>query len=237
MTFTKDCGHCGRTETLTVPKDGQVVIHRVAGEAAVGPDLYDTESTEEQVVIEVAGCSHCHQPTFTRYKWIEPFFDDPDQAYDVQVLYPVQRDSADLPENVGRRYRDMLDVTFNPALFAVQAGKCLEAVCAERGLPARGKNDGHIPLHQRLEKLVADNHLPEMLGKQALLVKEFRNLGGHDSDDEPTVQDLAVIRGFTESVLDYLYWGPAKLARSTATFEARADAAKKRRQAGSTPSA
>jgi Domain of unknown function (DUF4145) len=90
----------------------------------------------------------------------------------------------------------------------------LEAVCSERGI-ANG------PLADRLRELAQRGKLPGPLAKQAHLIRRYRNIGGHDDDQEITKDDVTVIRGFVDSLLDYLYWGPAKYKRAVAAFEER----------------
>jgi len=108
----------------------------------------------------------------------------------------------------------MMQVLFQPESFAVGAGRLLEAVCANRGI-----TDGS--LHNRLEQLAASGDLPEPLANQALLVKEYRNIGGHDDDREITPEDVLLISGFVEGLLEYLYWGPEKYKRALVAFEER----------------
>ena len=104
-----------------------------------------------------------------------------------------------------------------PDAFAVRAGRLLEAVCREQGVT-------HGKLYDRLTKLADSGDLPLALADQAHLVREYRNLGGHDSDLGVEEADVALIRGFVEALLDFFYWGPAKLARGRAELQARLDA-------------
>lgn len=46
-------------------------------------------------------------------------------------------------------------------------------------------------------------------------------IGGHDDDREITTEDVVLIRGFVEGLLEYLYWGPEKYKRALAAFEER----------------
>jgi hypothetical protein len=59
------------------------------------------------------------------------------------------------------------------------------------------------------------------LADQAILVTEYRNIGGHDDDREVQADDVPLIQGFVDSLLEYLYWEPAKYERAAAAFEER----------------
>lgn len=43
-------------------------------------------------------------------------------------------------------------------------------------------------------------------------LKQLRNLGAHADDDEITEEDVPIIIGFLEIILEYLYVAPAKIA-------------------------
>lgn len=55
--------------------------------------------------------------------------------------------------------------------------------------------------------------MPAGLADQADLVRKYRNIGGHDDDIEVDADDVPLIRGFVDALLEFFYWGPAKLAR------------------------
>jgi hypothetical protein len=122
---------------------------------------------------------------------------------------------TDLPQRVARRYSEMMQVLFRPEAFAVGAGKVLEAVCTDLDIPTEPD------LYDRLEQLATSGKLPEPLAKQAHLIRRYRNIGGHDDDREIAPDDVKVIRGFVDSLLDYLYRGPARYARAAAALEER----------------
>jgi hypothetical protein len=136
-----------------------------------------------------------------------------------QVIYPPRRDPDVLPDHVGARYRAMLELAHAPDAFAVRAGKLLEALCADHGILRDQGARKNVPLAERLNQLVSGGAVPEALAEQARLVKDYRNLGGHDNEVE--VDDVPLLRGFVESLLDYLYWGPKKLDRGRKALQER----------------
>lgn len=117
----------------------------------------------------------------------------------------------------------MLAMQHEPDLFAVRAGTCLEAVCTDQGVPRTNKQKD---LADRLDALVERGDLPESLAAQAHVVREYRNIGGHDAEMNVKDGDVPLIRRFVEGLLDYLYWGPASLDELTQSFELRKKIAK-----------
>jgi len=200
------CGHCGREGTLERIED--VLLSSSTLEYGHG------NYVDHQSRLYIQKCLVCHEPTLTRYFWIDPFSDPTDDLGE-RTVYPRDHNLPDLPDRVGKRYSEMLELLYAPDAFAVRAGRLLEAVCADLGILR-----GH--LHNRLENLASDDRLPRSLADQALLVKDYRNVGGHDDQDmEVTADDVPLIRGFVEALLEFLYWGPANLARATEAFERR----------------
>jgi hypothetical protein len=230
MVLVSQCGHCGRHGTLEAVK--HVTIESREDLAQTGPHLRDVMEVKYQTVIEVARCRSCRQPSFTEYHWVDEFFESEEDALDVRCLFPPPRHDGDLPERVRKRYVDMLELLHAPDAFAVRAGRLLEAVCLDQGIGRVHPNGNRLDLANRLDLLVSKGHVPKALAAQAHLVRDYRNLGGHDEDLEPNADDVPLIRGFVESLLDFLYWGPAKLARGSADLEARRKALK----AGNGPS-
>lgn len=204
------CGHCGREGTLH-SLDPWVTLSRTAIEQPNPPFAPEVITTERR--LQIWKCSVCGEPTLCQYYWND-VYSDPSDAWDPEAIYPREHEVNDLPDQVSRRYSVMMQVLFQPESFAVGAGRLLEAVCADRGI-----TDG--ALHHRLGELAASGDLPEPLANQALLVKEYRNIGGHDDDREITPEDVVLIREFVESLLDYLYWGPEKYKRAIDAFEER----------------
>jgi hypothetical protein len=205
------CGHCGREGT--VEWKGQVQVDSHTAKHRVGP--YESD-VEIQRIAGVGYCGSCEQITLETYAWADEFM-EPDDVH-AERLYPLDRDLGDLPDRVRDRYAAMLELQHAPDAFAVRAGRLLEAVCADQGVP---KSKEHPALDHRLKALVTRAGVPAALTDQALLVKDYRNLGGHDDAWEVEDQDVPLIRKFVESLLDFLYWGPADLARVSAAFVKR----------------
>jgi Domain of unknown function (DUF4145) len=203
------CGHCGREGTLEQVDDvrlyGQTIsMHR---------ESTGLKEADRQVRLVVQCCSGCVKPTLLQYTCIDGW-SDPGEFAGLHRIYPEVRDLADLPQRVRTRYQKMLELTYEPDAFAVRAGRLLEAVCSDRGISSG-------TLEKRLDKLVAGGGVPQALTDQAHLVRDYRNLGGHDEDLEVEAPDVPLIRAFVEALLDFLYFGPAKLERGRAELKRR----------------
>jgi hypothetical protein len=172
-----------------------------------------TEEVNVQRIAQVDRCTACGELTLSRYLWIDQYFDPGDVVPD--VLYPARRDLTDLPAGVAVRYGAMLELQHAPDVFAVRAGRVLEAVCADRGI------DDKLKFREQLNALVDEASVPKPLVDQAHLVYDYRNYGGHTKEFEVETQDVSLIRGFVDSLLEFLYWEPAALARAAAAFKER----------------
>jgi len=207
------CGHCGRENS--VEHVGHVVLSTTADTVPFN-DQYTQELTTQNVA-QIGRCSGCDGLTLETYIWVAEMMEPEDVT--LHQLYPQERSFADLPKRVRARYEAMLELQHAPDAFAVRAGRLLETVCADQGV--RPKTDENAELSQRLDQLVKKAGVPKALTDQAHLVRKYRNVAGHDKGWEVEDQDVPLIRRFVESLLDFLYWGPANLARVTAEFKKR----------------
>jgi hypothetical protein len=80
----------------------------------------------------------------------------------------------------------------------------LEAACNHE--QAQGRT-----LAQKLNYLAQNGRIPNTLAEMAHQLKELRNLGAHDAEDEVTENDVPIILDFLEAILEYLYVAPAKI--------------------------
>ncbi len=205
------CGHCGRDGTLIYVKD--VVLSEAPTEITHGGGAI--EETTNQRILQVRRCSQCDQPTLATYQYVDGW-SDPSDYMDFRQIYPALRELDDLPPRIGQRYNAMLELAHAPDAFAVRAGRLLEAVCADQGISSGD-------LGSRLDELAGKRRatIPKPLADQAHLVREFRNIGGHDDDVEVEEGDVPLIRGFVEALLEFLYWGPAELERGRSALAGR----------------
>jgi hypothetical protein len=198
------------------------------GEVVLSHDIGVARSGREEREIDVArvavigACTGCDRLTLERYTWVDEFMETADDTT-ISVVYPKDRDLADLPKRVRERYSAMLELQHAPDAFAVRAGRLLEAVCSDKGIP---RSKTRPDLSHRIDGLIKEAKVPKALTDQAHLVRQYRNLGGHDEDWEVQDEDVPLVRGFVEALLDFLYWGPENLARANAEFKRREEEAK-----------
>ncbi|MEX1140697.1 MAG: DUF4145 domain-containing protein [Thermoleophilaceae bacterium] len=176
----------------------------------------DLEETTDQTVLLIQHCTVCDEPTLSSYRYVDGW-SDPMDFMGLKRIHPPMRNMADLPSRIRDRYGRMLELLHAPDAFAVRAGRLLEAVCMDQGVP-----DGDLgPRLDQLAGRKGGRILPRALADQAHLIREFRNLGGHDGDVEVEARDVPLIRDFAEGLLEFLYWGPAKLERGRQALQQR----------------
>lgn len=193
---------------------GHVVLSTSTDHAPIAE--YMQEMTTQHIA-QISRCAGCDGLTLETYFWVDEMMEPGDVT--LHQLYPQERSFTDLPARVRERYEKMLELQHAPDAFAVRAGRLLETVCADQGL--HPKTDKDAELSQRLDQLVKQAGVPKALTDQGHLVRKYRNVGSHDKGWEVEDQDVPLIRRFVESLLDFLYWGPANLTRVTDEFKKR----------------
>ena len=187
------CGHCGNNTT-----------YEKHGEYLIKDERYDAENktwVEDQIQWVVDECMTCHKPTFSEYH-LDAI------AFEVRskILYPsIQTNLTNLPADIDGAYTAAIKVkNIEPNACAVLVGRTLEAACNHE--QAQGRT-----LAQKLNYLAQNGRIPNTLAEMARQLKELRNLGAHDAEDEVTEQDVPIILDFLEAILEYLYVAPAKI--------------------------
>jgi hypothetical protein len=123
------------------------------------------------------------------------------------ILYPVEKAPlTNLPETIGKRYKAALKAkNIEPSVCAVMIGRTLEAICNYENAPGK-------TLSEKLNNLVRLDRIPKTLAEMAHQLRQIRNLGAHDAEDEVTEEDVPISLDFLEAILEYLYVAPAKIA-------------------------
>ena len=190
------CGHCGNDTTWE--------LHEPYTLAEAYP--HGTDEVSQYKVYSALFCSTCLQPTLKQTGGQHSEIDSDWLNISTTVLYPTASTQlGDLPAAIERKYKSALKVRYiEPNACAVLVGRTLEAACNHE--KAQGKN-----LAQKLSFLANDGRIPNTLAEMAQQLKELRNLGAHDAEDEVTNQDVPTIISFLEAILEYLYVAPAKI--------------------------
>jgi hypothetical protein len=152
-------------------------------------DWYSPGLKENHIHWSILQCETCdgisvHEMSYSTLAGVQH------SNYKLKVLYPLSRpELPNLPVKVQKAYKDALKVQkVEPNACAVAAGRTLEAACN----------------HEKA--------LGKTLAEMAQQLRQLRNLGAHDAEDEISEEDVPIILDFLEAILEYLYVAPAKVA-------------------------
>jgi hypothetical protein len=195
MKELEECGHCQQKNVWV--------------QSEIETDLTPTPETDEisvQTQYILLMCATCWRPTLIS---IEKAYANVDAEWlqsIPKILYPqTQTSISNLPPKVEQRYKAALKVKYiEPNSFAVMVGKTLEAICNHEQIT--GKN-----LAEKIDQLAKQGRIPQTLAEMSHQLRQIRNLGAHDNDDEVTNSDVPIILDFLEAILEYLYIAPIKI--------------------------
>ena len=127
-----------------------------------------------------------------------PFIDPP--------IHTVDPDSP-VPAAISRVYLEAWPLRHRaPSAFANQVRRALEFICANQA--AAGDT-----LHQQLQDLETRGVLPKGLARMAALLRQFGNIGSHATKRDIDRWDAELIDALFQMILEYVYVGPARIAR------------------------
>lgn len=194
MTATKvmKCGHCNIEAVFYVrgecTKGGLKVIDTL--------DYVDHALTTWSVL----ECSVCFRPMLeeTNTTYVFGAIGGQGEIYPTlaknRILYPGAKAAKaplmNLPETIEKKYLAALKVQdIEPSACAVLVGRTLEAVCNYE--KATGKT-----LSDKVNNLVNSDRIPRTLAEMAHQLRQIRNFGAHDDEDEVTEEDVPNNPGF-----------------------------------------
>lgn len=199
----RGCDHCGFGGSLEQVDDATV---------SSTEDERDPQITYERRWV-LSRCPNCDRPTLDEYVWVEPFGDPAD--VDLRRVFPTLLSKGALPTGVQKQFDSAQRVKLvDPSFYAVGIRRMLEAVCSEQGVGGRD-------LERQIQALVAAGKLPDVFERMATQLRTLGNWGAHNSATEVQADDVPLIEEFAETILDYLYWAPAKLASVEAGLQRR----------------
>jgi len=122
------------------------------------------------------------------------------------IVYPSTKTPlTNLPPLIENRYQAALKVrNIEPSACAVLIGRTLEAVCKHEKAVGR-------TLADKIDNLLQLNRIPKTLAEMAGQLRQIRNLGAHEAEDEVTEEVVPIILDFLEAILEYLDVAPAKI--------------------------
>ncbi len=204
------CGHCGKRAIFYERASGTL-----RGEEPVSAHEFRHWDFQKVVTWRILECASCAKPTFVEetvdYDLDGSRLDDTTviSSAETRVLYPdttAKNTLTNLPTAIEKAYKGALAVQdIEPNLCAVAAGRTLEAACNHENAPGK-------VLAEKLNYLASSGRIPPTLAQMARQLKQLRNLGAHDAEDNVTEEDVPIILDFLEAILEYLYVAPAKIA-------------------------
>lgn len=189
------CGHCGSATNCQL-KAGHTQGH--------------TNHAGGRVVIywQILECPICHGLMLNQIR------EEPYEESEEQVLYPAPKTPlTNLPVTIAKEYEATLKIQFiNANACAVLARRTLEAIFIHEG--ATGGT-----LEKKIDSLIKSASIPPLLADIAHIGRRIGNLGAHFDIGEATNEDVAVMIDFLETILEYLYVIPAKVASVKARID------------------
>ena len=123
------------------------------------------------------------------------------------LFHPVVRKSlTNLPIDIQKEYEATLKVrNISSNACAVLARRTLEAIFTHENAEGR-------TLADKVNNLIKSDRIPPIVADMAHLGRQIGNLGAHFDKQEVTEADVTAMLGFLETILEYLYVLPAKVA-------------------------
>jgi hypothetical protein len=164
------------------------------------PNEYTVEVTE-WVLLE---CQSCSMPALQQ-NTLQAGLLMKEAPRTTAIIYPLSRFSLmGIPSSIEKQYQAALKVrNVEPSACAVLAGRTLEAICIYE--KAGGKT-----LAEKLTYLASTGRIPDTLAHMTHQLRQIRSMGAHDTEKHITEEDIPIILGFLEAILEYLYVAPAK---------------------------
>jgi len=78
---------------------------------------------------------------------------------------------------------------------------------------AKDKNAEGRTLNNKLNWLISQGLLPQVLGQMGHINRILRNWGAHDAETEVQPEDVEIVDEFFRTIVEYLYIAPAKVDR------------------------
>jgi hypothetical protein len=185
------CGHCGNKANCKVRTE---YTQDLSNE-------YDEHFITTWRILECPSCSRL----ILQQGYIDstgPFIEE-----EKRILYPIAKARlTNLPVEIAKEYEATLKVrNISSNACAVLARRTLEAVFTHEG--ATGNS-----LIQKVDSLIKSASIPHLLADVAHLGRRIGNLGAHFDKGDATEEDVAIMLDFLETILQYLYVVPAKVA-------------------------
>lgn len=192
------CERCGRQSTFGIRAD---YVQR------------DLKYKGDVTTWYLLQCMGCLQPQLIEHSY-RVSFDGTFVDDSIILIYPAGNEPlSNLPDVVAKEYLAALKVqNISANACAVLVRRTLEVICKHEN--ANGRT-----LVEKINNLIRSDCIPPRLAELAHLGRKIGNLGAHVEGDYVTDEDVATLLDFVETILEYLYIIPQKIA----TVKARLD--------------
>lgn len=197
------CPHCGNhtifdvltEQTAGIEHEDQYDISEEIGEP--GP-IWETIPFTEFLTWRILQCKVCSKLVLQEKM---------ENAENWVTLYPPPKAPLhNVPQTVRNAFVQAVKLQHvEPNSCAMWLGRALEALCKHE--KAEGRN-----LAAKLAHLATLGRIPPLLADMGTTIRQFRNLGAHDAEDEVRVSDVPILFDFVDAILEYLYIAPAQIA-------------------------
>lgn len=210
------CGHCGNQTGFTI-RGSCTLDKSVEEEMMEGHTEQLFEDISEWRLLQCITCSkpsleytHKTADYLNSYSDVDYEGEEIDvvpRTHEKNIVYPLgQPNLPNLPATIEKEYHDTLKVrNISPVACAVLARRTLEAIFTEENAAGR-------TLEAKVNNLIQSDRIPPLVADLVHLGRRIGNLGAHFDKEEVTEQDVSAMLEFLETILEYLYVLPAKVA-------------------------
>lgn len=196
-------------QLTTCPHCGNDTIHEILYSITTTDKAYSTNNPEDFIFFDISYyltmCKTCLN--------ISLFYDTEDdenqgELNDAYICYPKQKNLGnEIPESIMQNYREAIKIkNISSTAFAVMIRRGLEFLCKENS--AKGQT-----LKKQLEDLGAKGIIPSTLAEMGNTLRFLGNIGAHATKYKIDRSEVQAMDDFFIAMLEYVYVGPAKLAR------------------------
>lgn len=206
---THTCFHCGNTGLLNY-------INKVGW---VHEDVHEDEYgfIENRELIEhedwyLFECPVCHKPVLISEYCIDAI----DDYLEIKTEFPAISVSKDgVPKNIYSAFESAVKTKgIDCSICLLSLRRVLEMICKDK--KAKGHN-----LENKLEFLVKNKVLPEMIGDACWIIRQLGNDAAHADKIEVYMNDVEQVIGYLASIIDYLYAMPYRVCKMKQKIENR----------------
>ncbi len=121
------------------------------------------------------------------------------------IFPPKETFFGEIPERISKIYQEAkFIIKLSPNGFSVLIRKALEAICDDK-LISKGN------LVSRLERLVSQEKIPQIIEDITNILRIIGNIGAHEGNEDVSSEYAAVLDEFFRIIIEYVYVIPKKV--------------------------